>query len=93
MEVILPIRTKITKLSKWSPNQEGTFIVTQVIYGSEYKLSTWEGEELARSVNGKYLKKYRPTMWEAVNIKENSLPQPQASWVTKVQVKKKRKKA
>ena len=40
MEVILPIRTKITKLSKWSPNQEGPFIATQVIYGSEYKLST-----------------------------------------------------
>ena len=69
-KVILTIGTKTTKFSKWSPNWEGPFIISQVIYGGVYKLSTLEGEELARSVNKKYLKKYHPMMGEAINIKE-----------------------
>ena len=61
-KVILPIGTRTTKFNKWSPNSEGPFSITQVIYGGAYKLSTLEGEELARSINGKYLKKYYPMM-------------------------------
>ena len=70
-KIILPIKTRTTKFNKWSPNQEGPFIITQVIYGGTYKLPTLEGEELARSINGKYLKKYYPMIGEAISIKEN----------------------
>ena len=33
-------------------------------------MSTLEGEELARSINGKYLKKYHPMMGDFINIKK-----------------------
>ena len=57
---MLSIGTRTTKFDKWSPNWEGHFIIIQVIYGGGYKLSTLKREELARSINGKYLKKYYP---------------------------------
>ena len=43
-KVIIPIGTRTTKFGKWSPNWKGPFIITQVIYGSVYKLSTLTGE-------------------------------------------------
>ena len=70
-KVILSIGIRTTKFGKWSPNWKRPFIITQIIYSGEYKLSTLEGEELARSVNGKYLKKYHLMMREAVNIKDD----------------------
>ena len=77
-KVILPIRTRTPKFSKWSPTWESPFIITQVVYGGTYKLSTLEGEELA-SINGKYLKKYYPTMGDSINIQSRIECQPQAS--------------
>ena len=59
------------KFDKWSSNWEGPFIITQVIYGGAYKLATLDGEELARHVNGTYLKKYHPIIGEVVNIKDD----------------------
>ena len=70
-KVILPIRTKATKFGKWLPNWKEHFIITHIIYGAAYKLSTLEGEELARSISGKYLKEYHPIMGEAIKIKKS----------------------
>ena len=36
---------------------EEPFIISKVIYGGTCKLVTLEGEKLARSISGKYLKK------------------------------------
>ena len=44
--------------------------LTQVIYGGACKLSTLEGEKLARRINGKYLKKKLPHMRNSINIKK-----------------------
>ena len=65
--MILPIGRTI-KLGKWSLNWEGPFIVTQDVYAGAYKLSTLKVEELRRSINGKYLKKYYPMMRDSINI-------------------------
>ena len=70
-KVILPIGTRTTKFDKWSSNQEGPFIINQVIYGGAYKLPVLEGEELIRNINGKYLKKCYHMIGEATNIKED----------------------
>ena len=67
-KVILTIVTRSTNFGKWSPNCEGPFIVTQVIYSGAYKLSTLKEEELASSINGKYLKKYYPMMGDSIII-------------------------
>ena len=65
-KTILPIGVKDPKFGKWSPNWEGPFIVSQVFAGNAYRLVNMQGEELNRSVNGKYLKRYYPTVWEGI---------------------------
>ena len=69
-KVKLLIGTRIPKFGKWSPTWEGPFIVTQVVYGGAYKLFTLEGEELAKSINRKYLKKYYPMIGIPLIFKE-----------------------
>ena len=66
-KVVLPISSKDIELGRWSPNWEGPFKVHQILPGNAYWLSTLEGELYKRFINGKYLKKYFPTMWEMVD--------------------------
>ena len=58
------------KFGKWSPSWESPFIITQVICGGAYKISTLEGEELARSINWKYMKKNYPMMEDSIDIRK-----------------------
>ena len=64
----MPIDAKDRELEKWSPNWEGQFEVYQVLPENSYWLSSLEGEPHKRFINGKYLKKYFPTMWEMLDI-------------------------
>ena len=66
-KVVLPIDDKDRELGKWSPNWEGSFKVYQVLLGNAYLLSSLEGEPHKRCINGKYLNKYFPTMWEMLD--------------------------
>ena len=65
-KTILPIRVKDPKFDKWSPNWEDPFIVSQVFAGNAYRLVNMQGEELNRSINGKYLKRYYTTVWQNI---------------------------
>ena len=67
-KTILPIGTKDPKYGKWSPNWEGPFIVSQKLSGGAYRLVDMQGREISTNINGKYLKKYYPTIWQ---IKED----------------------
>jgi hypothetical protein len=62
-KLILPIGTKSSKFGKWSPTWEGPFRVSRCVPGNAYILETLEGEEYSRALNGKYLKKYYPSVW------------------------------
>ena len=59
----MPIGTKSSKFSKWSPNWEGPFRINRCVPGNAYILETLEGEEFSRALNKKYLKKYYPCIW------------------------------
>ena len=61
-KTVLPIGSKDNKFGKWSPNWEGPYRVSRVVPGGAYILETLEGEEFARALNGKYLKKYYPSV-------------------------------
>ena len=63
-KVILPIGVKDPYLGKWSPNWDGPFLVSEVFDGNAYKLMDISGNEHARSINGKFLKLYKPSMNE-----------------------------
>ena len=60
----LPIRSKDSKFGKWSPNWEGPYHIKHCAPGNAYILETLgEEEEFDRPTNGKYLKKYYPSVW------------------------------
>ena len=62
-KLILPIGTKSLKFGKWSPKWEGQYKVSRCVPGNAYILETLEGEEFFSALNGKYQKKYYPSVW------------------------------
>ena len=62
-KVILAIGSKDSRFGKWSPNWEGPYRITSVAPGNAYFYENLEGEEYSRAVNGKYFKKYYPSIW------------------------------
>jgi hypothetical protein len=61
-KALLPIGTKYSAFSKWSPNWEGPFRVVRCTPGNAYILETLLGEEFTAARNGRYLKKYYPSL-------------------------------
>jgi hypothetical protein len=61
-KALLPIGTKYSAFGKWSPNWEGPFQVVRRVPGNAYILKTWLGEEFTTAINGRYLKKYYPSI-------------------------------
>nr|CAD39373.2 OSJNBb0021I10.7 [Oryza sativa Japonica Group] len=62
-KLILPIGTRDNKFGKWSPNWEGPFQIYKVVSKGVYMLQGLDGEVYGRALNGKYLKKYYPSVW------------------------------
>ena len=63
-KTILPLGTKSNKFTKWSPSWEGPYKIVNVIFGNSYMVETMQGERLPRARNGRYLKKYYPSVWQ-----------------------------
>ena len=61
--LIQPIGSKDPKFGKWSPNWEGPYRVNKSAPGNAYILENLEGIVLNRAWNGKYLKRYYPSIW------------------------------
>ena len=62
-KLVLPIGTKDPKFGKCSPTWEGPYKTSRCVPGNAYILETLEGEEFFSTLNGKYLKKYYPSVW------------------------------
>jgi hypothetical protein len=63
-KMILPLGTRSGKFGKWSPSWEGPFSVIRVVTGNAYFVENHEGYLLPKALNGKYLKRYYPSMWQ-----------------------------
>jgi hypothetical protein len=61
-KTVLPLRSKDLKFGKWSPSWEGPYKVIQVMSGNAYLLQTLQGKDLAKALNGRFLKQYHPSM-------------------------------
>jgi outer membrane receptor for ferric coprogen and ferric-rhodotorulic acid len=59
---LLPIGTKYSAFGKWSTNWEGPFRVVRCAPGNAYILKTLLREEFTTAINGRYLKKYYPSI-------------------------------
>ena len=49
---------------KWSLGWEGPYKVKRVVPSNAYVLEDLEGNELSKALNGRFLKKYYPSMWQ-----------------------------
>jgi hypothetical protein len=63
-KTILPLGTRDNKFGKWSPSWEVPYRVVSVVPGNSYFVETLEGRKLNKALNGKYLKKYYPSVWQ-----------------------------
>ena len=63
-KTILPLGMKSNKFGKWSPSWEGPYRVVKVIFGNSYMMEMLQGDRLPRAINGKYLKKFYPSVWQ-----------------------------
>ena len=64
-KTILPICSRSQKFGKWSPNWEGPLRIARIVPGNSYLLESMEGSMLPRAINGKYLKKFNPSVWQS----------------------------
>ena len=63
-KVRLLIGSKDSKFGKWSPNWKGLYQIKHCAPDNAYILETLGGEEeFDRAINGKYLKRYYPSVW------------------------------
>jgi hypothetical protein len=62
-KTFLPIRSNSNKFGKWSPSWEGPYKVVRVCYGNSYMVESLQGQQLPRALNGRYLKKFYPSVW------------------------------
>ena len=63
-KVILPLGEKSRDRGKWSPRWEGPFIIDKILGKGAYHLRYLDGELHSNPINGRYLKKYYPSVWE-----------------------------
>jgi hypothetical protein len=63
-KIILLLGTKDIKFGKWSPSWEGPYKTVKVLVGNSYMVESLEGMRLPRPLNGRYLKKYYPSVWQ-----------------------------
>jgi hypothetical protein len=60
--MILPIESRSNKFEKWLSNWEGSYRIEEVISGNSYMVQSIQETSLPRTLNGKYLKKYYPSI-------------------------------
>jgi hypothetical protein len=61
-KTILHVNTKDHKFRKLSLSWEGPYTIVKVIIGNSYMLKTLRGEHLPRALDGRYFKKYYPSV-------------------------------
>ncbi|XP_059629569.1 uncharacterized protein LOC132272434 [Cornus florida] len=66
-KVVLPVGKVDRKYGKWSQKWEGPYLVHQVLSGGAYRLKYFSGQLHDYPINGKYLKRYVPAIFEREN--------------------------
>jgi hypothetical protein len=65
-KVVLPMDRRDRVFGKWSPNWEGPFKISQVLSNGAYEIQELTAEQRSVNMNGKYLKKYKPSLQEVI---------------------------
>lgn len=75
--LVLPVGAKDRVFRKWLTKHQGPFRVHHILGSNVYYLVSLKGETHHNYINGRYLKKYFPTLWEKIQLKQfesSSLP-------------------
>jgi hypothetical protein len=64
VKTILPLGLWNNKFGKWSPSWEGPFKIIRIVPGNSYFIEDLEGRKLPKVINGKYFKKFYPSIWQ-----------------------------
>ena len=64
-KTILPLGMKSNKFGRRSPSWEGPYKIIKVISRNSYMMETVQDERLPRAINGRYLKKFYPSIWQS----------------------------
>ncbi|XP_008245475.1 PREDICTED: uncharacterized protein LOC103343598 [Prunus mume] len=68
-KAVLPLGTHIAGYGKWSPTWEGPFIIKQILGLGAYRLQDRDGDIHVAPINGKWLKKLYPTIWDSQAVR------------------------
>ena len=56
---------KKVKLKSFQVGDLGPYKIIKAIFGNSYVMEMVQGERLPRAINGRYLKKYYPSVWQS----------------------------
>jgi hypothetical protein len=62
--MILPLDTQSNRYEKCSPSWEGLYKIIKIVLGNAYFVDTLDSKPLNKVLNGKYLKRYYPSVWQ-----------------------------
>ncbi|XP_040372973.1 uncharacterized protein LOC121052309 [Rosa chinensis] len=63
-KAVLPFGEKLTGCGKWTLRWEGPFVVHRILERGAFHLKDLDGELHRNPINGRFLKKYYPSVWE-----------------------------
>ncbi|XP_024164002.1 uncharacterized protein LOC112170975 [Rosa chinensis] len=63
-KAVLPFGEKLTGRCKWTPRWEGPFVIHKILDQGAFQLMNLDGEIHRNPINGRFLKKYYPNVWE-----------------------------
>ncbi|XP_024179272.1 uncharacterized protein LOC112185256 [Rosa chinensis] len=63
-KAVLPFGEKLTGRGKWTPRWEGPFVIHRILKRGAFHLRDVDGDIHRNPINGRFLKKYYPSVWE-----------------------------
>ncbi|XP_062006042.1 uncharacterized protein LOC133723241 [Rosa rugosa] len=72
-KAVLPFGEKLTGCGKWTPRCEGPFVIYRILERGAFHLKDLDGDLHRNPINGRFLKKYYPSVWEFEDPPDSSV--------------------
>ncbi|XP_024171574.1 uncharacterized protein LOC112177511 [Rosa chinensis] len=73
-KAVLPLGEKLTGRGKWTPRWECTFVIHRILDRRAFHLKDLDGELHRNPINGRFLKKNYPSVWEFEDPQDPLVP-------------------
>ncbi|XP_040361882.1 uncharacterized protein LOC121049261 [Rosa chinensis] len=74
-KAVLPFGEKLTGRGKWTPRWEGPFVIHRILERGAFQLKDLDGDLHRNPINGRFLKKYYPSVWEFEDPPDPAVPE------------------